>query len=352
MTELLIFKEKIKSFYGKYDIIIDHVIKFLAALVSLCVINAKIGYNDRLSSGIVVFLASLVSAFLPGGLTAVVCAGFIILNLVSMSLEYAGIALLMFLLMFLLYFIFSPKCSYILLLVPVLFFMNIPYAAPILIGLATGLVGVIPVIFGIYIFFMMDFAPEFANAAVTFGEDGIIQKIVYIVDNTIMNKELIVLGVVFAATIILVYIIKTISIDYSWMIAIITGGIVETILVIMSYLMLSLEFSMLLLVLGVIVAVVLGVVLHFFVFAVDYSRTEYVQFEDDDYYYYVKAVPKYSVAKAEVKIKKINERVEEQEEQLREIYEEANNYDEDEEEELKKLAYEQDVEELEDEEEE
>ena len=33
-------------------------------------------------------------------------------------------------------------------------------------------------------------------------------------------------------------------------------------------------------------------VLQFFIFNVDYSRAEYVQFEDDEYYYYVKALPK------------------------------------------------------------
>jgi hypothetical protein len=41
---------------------------------------------------------------------------------------------------------------------------------------------------------------------------------------------------------------------------------------------------------------------------VDYSRTEYVQFEDDDYYYYVKAVPKLTVSAPDVKVQKINAR--------------------------------------------
>ena len=47
-------------------------------------------------------------------------------------------------------------------------------------------------------------------------------------------------------------------------------------------------------------------VLQFFVLAVDYSRTEYTQFEDDDYYYYVKAVPKIKVTATDVKVKHIN----------------------------------------------
>ena len=46
--------------------------------------------------------------------------------------------------------------------------------------------------------------------------------------------------------------------------------------------------------------------LNIFILAVDYSRTEYTQFEDDEYYYYVKAVPKIKVTAPEVKVKHIN----------------------------------------------
>lgn len=43
-----------------------------------------------------------------------------------------------------------------------------------------------------------------------------------------------------------------------------------------------------------------------FLHSVDYVRTEYTQFEDDEYYYYVKAVPKIQVLPAEKSIKRIN----------------------------------------------
>lgn len=43
----------------------------------------------------------------------------------------------------------------------------------------------------------------------------------------------------------------------------------------------------------------LALVLQLTVFSLDYSRTEYVQFEDDEYYYYVKAVPKITIAVSE-----------------------------------------------------
>ena len=46
-------------------------------------------------------------------------------------------------------------------------------------------------------------------------------------------------------------------------------------------------------------------------FSVDYSRTERVQFEDDEYYYYVKAVPKVVVATPEKTVKHITEHTQE-----------------------------------------
>ena len=42
--------------------------------------------------------------------------------------------------------------------------------------------------------------------------------------------------------------------------------------------------------------------------SLDYSRVERVQFEDDEYYYYVKAVPKASVTQEDKKVKQITSR--------------------------------------------
>ena len=57
---------------------------------------------------------------------------------------------------------------------------------------------------------------------------------------------------------------------------------------------------------GSIISCVIAFVIQFLFFNLDYSRTERLQFEDDEYYYYVKAVPKALVATSERSIKKIN----------------------------------------------
>ncbi len=52
-----------------------------------------------------------------------------------------------------------------------------------------------------------------------------------------------------------------------------------------------------------IIAIFAGVVIQFIFMNLDYARTENVQFEDDEYYYYVKAVPKKMIAKEEKVVK-------------------------------------------------
>ena len=41
-------------------------------------------------------------------------------------------------------------------------------------------------------------------------------------------------------------------------------------------------------------------------FGADFTRQEHLQFEDDEYYYYVKAVPKRNVTVSDVKVTHIN----------------------------------------------
>ena len=56
----------------------------------------------------------------------------------------------------------------------------------------------------------------------------------------------------------------------------------------------------------------IGLVIEFAALGVDYSRSETTQFEDDEYVYYVKAVPKSFVAQAEKSIKTISSETEEE----------------------------------------
>ena len=96
------------------------------------------------------------------------------------------------------------------------------------------------------------------------------------------------------------------SVDNAWIIAILTGGILDLILILVGNVILKTNASIVWIIIGTIVSLLVAFIVQFFVFSVDYSRTEHTQFEDDEYYYYVKAVPKINVTAPEMNVKRIN----------------------------------------------
>lgn len=113
-------------------------------------------------------------------------------------------------------------------------------------------------------------------------------------------------AIAFIVTTVIVFLIKSLSIDYAWPIAIGTGMVVNMVILLVGEFSLDLSASIAGMIVGNIVAALIMLALQFFIFAVDYSRTERVSFEDDDYVYYVKAVPKMSVSTPHVNVKRIN----------------------------------------------
>ena len=86
----------------------------------------------------------------------------------------------------------------------------------------------------------------------------------------------------------------------------IVGGLFEIILFLVGNVVLNASISIGEILLGSICAVIIAVVAQFFKTVVDYSRVENTQFEDEEYYYYVKAVPKIVMTKQQKNVKKIN----------------------------------------------
>ena len=110
----------------------------------------------------------------------------------------------------------------------------------------------------------------------------------------------------FVVVIFAVYLIRTRQFDYAWRIGIIAGGVIYLVLILAGSMYFGLPVMVASQSVFAVVAVLLGIVLEFFVFGGDYTRTERLEYEDDDYYYYVKAVPKALVATSARSIKKIN----------------------------------------------
>ena len=306
MTTLLVVKQYIKNFISKYEVYLKPLMKLILALASLMMINSKIGYMHRLDNISIVLIVALMCSFMPMNFIIFVAAVFTVLHLYALSLECAAIALVLFLVLFLLYFRFSPKDTLVVLLTPMCFVLKIPYAVPLTMGLIGTPASAISVECGVIVSYLISYIADSATALSGMDTEDIITKVRYIVDGLLNNKEMLLTIFAFAVTIVIVYLIKRMSINYAWTIAMIAGAIVDVMILLVGDLMFDTNVSIIGIIIGTVFSMLIAKVVEFFAFHVDYSRVEKVQFEDDEYYYYVKAVPKITVATPSKTVKRIN----------------------------------------------
>lgn len=308
MSALLEFREKLKLIYGRNDIYIIPVVKFLLAFFTLNVINGSMGYMKRLDDLALLLIVSLLCSFLPRGCILFFAALFTLLHMYEVSLEVAVVGLCLYLVISLLYLRFSPRDSLVVLLTPIACAIHVPYAVPVLMGLLGTPASAVSVGCGVVLYYFLTNVIANAQAISAMATEEAVAKVQLVVDVLIDNKEMLVMIGAFAATVIVVYLIRRLSVDYAWTIAILTGGIAEVIFLLIGDLRFDIHLSLANVIVGVVITMAVAKVVEFFRFCVDYNRTEKVQFEDDEYYYYVKAVPKMTVAAQSKTVKKITTR--------------------------------------------
>ena len=283
MTTLLVAKQYIKNFINKYEVYLKPLMKLTLALASLMMINSKIGYMHRLDNLSIVLIIALMCSFMPMNFIAFVAAGFIILHFYALSLECAAVALVLFLVMFLLYFRFSPKDTLVVVLLPICFVLKIPYVIPLAMGLLGTPASVVSTGCGVMVNYLVNYMSDNATAISAMGEEEITTKLRYIIDGLMDNREMLLTIAAFAITIIVVYIIRRLSVDHAWTIAMIGGAIVNVVVLLVGDLMFDTNVSIVGIFVGTIISLLIVKVLEFFVFHLDYNRVEKVQFEDDEY---------------------------------------------------------------------
>lgn len=304
MVFLLDLKEKFKKIYNEHNFVIIHLARFFVAFISMVLLNAYIGYMSKLNNILVDLAVAVVATVLPNGATIVLLSLVVVLHLYALIPELAIVALAVFLIMYLLYFRFAPKSSYLLIITTVLCALKVPYIIPVAAALLSGLASVIPTCFGVIAFYIIKNAADYEVAISNQGS----QTINFTMSSLINNRAMIITLVAFVITIILVYVVKRLSVDHSWVYAIFAGSIVQFLIMIIGKLLLKADVDIVFLIIGTILAVILALILQVVFFNLDYKRTEYVQYEDDEYYYYVKAVPKVVLAGSNRQVTTINER--------------------------------------------
>ena len=301
MTKLIELKDRVSRFCSANEVYLMPILKFLVAFVLFCIINGSIGFMAKISTMPIALLFALICCLFPYGMTIFVASVLILINLYTLSLEVALMALLVFAVIYFLYFRFTPKDGIFVLLTPILFQLNIPYVLPIATGLLRNVYSVISVICGTIAFYFVDGIYQNVTTLVEAG--GQSEKMTVTATQLLSNKEMYLTIGIFVLTSIVVYIIRRLSIDHAWKIAIISGTLIQVSGLLAGYMVFSISNKTVMMIVGNFISLLLGFVLEFICLGLDYERTERVQFEDDEYYYFVKAVPKKMITLADKQVK-------------------------------------------------
>ena len=306
MTALLELRENLKKIYSRNEAFILPVIKFLLSFIVLSIINGKMGYMTKLDNMAIVLIVSLMCSFLPTGFMAFFAMMFAVLHMYALSIETAAVGLVVFLLLYLLFLRFTAKEALVVVLTPVLCMLKLPYVMPVAMGLIGTPASCVSVGCGVVVYYLIQTVITNAPTINSMGAEEATAKLRLLIDGMLGNKAMLVMIAAFAITVIVVYLIRRMSVDHSWTIAMIAGVMIEVMILLVGDLMYDTNLSIVSALLGAVVTLIACKIIEFFRFCLDYSRTEKVQFEDDEYYYYVKAVPKMTVAAPTNTVKKIN----------------------------------------------
>lgn len=297
LTSIFEIRKKIIEAYGQFEYVITPAFKFVVAFLLILMINKHIGFNQGLTNKLLGVIIALICTLVPVNFMAGIIMVLVLAHLYTLSLEVMIVGGVIFLLMFLLYFRFSPKDTIMILLLPLAFAAKVEYAVPVVAGLLFAPGSAVGVGFGVVVTKYLAYVEQ--NKAVLGNSEigpATVDNFRNIIDALLQNRAMWIMAAAFAAATIVVFFIRRLETAHSWTIAIIAGTVVELFVLLFGDMQYDTNIDLTKVFIGVFLSVLVELLVEFFCFMVDYTRIESVQFEDDDYYYYVKAVPKVTVS--------------------------------------------------------
>ena len=308
MIQLLLIRDSIKSVFKKYNAAIIPVLRFIAAFVTFALINGDLGYNEKLTGISVLVLLSAISAFFPMGVTVFLSGILMIFHIYSASMFLSLIFIVIIAILYFLLMRLAPGYSSLIIAIPVLTFFHMEALVPIAVGLVGSPIAIFAMIPGIVVSVLFNIIKEAVKmSAGSMQIEDNLQIYVFVIKSLIENKLMILMIAAAIGAFLAVYICRRLAVSHSYILGILAGILVNLIIMIVGGLIFEVKVNVLQVFIGTLLSGVMAFVVQFFKYLLDYSSVEHLQFDDDDYFYYVTAVPKLSVTSPDLNILKIND---------------------------------------------
>lgn len=291
MNFIYSIQKTLKVLYGRNSRYLDIIIKFILSFVAFYAIGNEIGQIKLLTNIGIIAAIAVVCALLPRSFILLFSSALILAHSSKISIPITGIIALVIAVLFILYLKFSIKLAYLVILTPLFFAFKIPFALPIVVGIVTTPASFVSIICGTVMYYIVSGLGNNMHL-LSNSKTAMMDQAAAFMTKVVLNKTMIGYILLLTLTVMIVYRIRTLDVNYAREIAIGSGAACLLIGTVVLKTMLHTKISFVTAIIGIAIGVVVAIVAKVLVANVDYKKVRKVQYEDDEYFYYVKAVPK------------------------------------------------------------
>lgn len=304
LNSMLELRERIYQFYVAYEKVIKWFVHFLGVLILLFLAAAQFGYEEKFKNPLILFGVSFIGAFTTDCIRVLLVFLFTAVQIYFLSPVLAVVAFLAGGILFFLLLHYDSDSLLAAALIPFLLWCKLPCFAAILLGLFFTPVGLFSAISGVIFYYVLH-SIKLCEKVVEAGTVELFGLLKQAGDNIVYNHELYVVTAMVCIVLLVTYLFRRSQISYSFELGIVFGTVSSMVVLFMGNLLAECDFAIGYIVVGSVLSGIAAYVVHFFHMVLDYGTIEEVQFEDDDYFYYVRAVPKMKMTVGERTVKHI-----------------------------------------------
>ena len=159
-------------------------------LILFGTINANVGFMQTASSAFCTIGLAVICTFFPMIVMVLAGAALTLVHFYALSMPIAVVSLVIFLIMYIFYFRFTPGKAWLVLIAALAFGMKVPFIVPVIFGLLGTPVWIVPAACGTIAYYMIHFVKASSAALQSAGAEGMYESLMSFTRQVLTSREM------------------------------------------------------------------------------------------------------------------------------------------------------------------
>lgn len=289
MEAIQSLRNTLKDSYRTNGIMINISGRCILTALAIFGVNSSVGSIGILQNPIIALCIALFAGIIPVTMGIGIVGAVAIAHIFNTSMLLGVICAVLFLLTGILSLRLAPGVQYAGLIAFVLAANGAHFAAPLILAMGCTSLAVTPMLAGLASYQVLGLIKLSMKDA---DKESLTDASLKFADLLLENRNIILIIVVTGLGFLVATAVKKMAIDHSWKIALLLAATINLVGVVIGNILLGSKISFVGMLTYTVIGFVIALIVEIFVHDVDYRSVEMLDFEDDEYFYYVKAVPK------------------------------------------------------------